>query len=35
MMNYRIESLESVVAPGKWSAVKDFFRGVVDGFIGL
>ena len=35
-MNYQIETLESVVAPGKkWSAVVDFVHGFVDGFFGL
>lgn len=34
-MNFQIEVLENVVAPGKWSAVKDFFHGLFDGLTGL
>ncbi|MEB3750926.1 hypothetical protein EP10_001767 [Geobacillus icigianus] len=35
MMNFKVESLESVVAPGKWQMIKDFIRGFIDGFFGL
>lgn len=35
-MNFQIESLEAVTAPGKWSkafrAVVDFGHGFIDGF---
>ncbi len=31
---FQIESLENVIAPGKWKAVKDFFHGFAAGFFG-
>ncbi|MFK4356480.1 hypothetical protein ABH963_005958 [Bacillus sp. RC55] len=32
MMTFQVETLESVVAPGKWYS--DFWNGFVDGFFG-
>lgn len=37
-MNFKVEALEKVVAPGKfssaWKAIKDFAHGFADGFFG-
>ncbi|MBM7690763.1 hypothetical protein JOC77_000166 [Peribacillus deserti] len=34
-MKFQIESLETVAAPGKLKAIKDFFHGLMDGLLGL